>query len=83
MTLRKFTVVLDCESDEQHTQAQSILNELSNTRVLTAGTLIKAYPIYQARQNEIRTLFNLVKTSGLKGLLSVQGATLLAKMARL
>ena len=75
--------MLDCESDEHHTQAQSILNELSNTRVLTATSLIKAYPMYRARQNEIHTLFNLVKTSGLKGLLSVQGATLLAKMARL
>lgn len=75
--------MLDCESDEQYTQAQSILNELSNTRVLTATSLIKAYPMYRARQNEIHTLFNLVKTSGLKGLLSVQGATLLAKMARL
>lgn len=82
MTLRKFTVVLDCESDEQHAQAQSILNELSNTRVLTAGTLIKAYPIYQARQNEIMSLFSLIRNNGLKGLMSAQGAMLLAKMAR-
>ena len=81
--LRKFTIVLECENDEQHTQAQNVLNELSNTRALTASSLLKAYPMYRARQNEIRTLFSLIRENGIKGLMSVQGAGLLAKLARL
>lgn len=82
MTLRKFTVVLDCEGEEQYTKAQSILNELSNTRVLTASTLVGAYPIYKAREGEIRQLFGIVRSNGIKGLMSAQGAMLLAKLAR-
>lgn len=82
MTLRKFIVVLDCEDDAQRDNAQKVFNELSNARFLTAGQLLQAYPIYKAREVELRQLFSLVSANGIKGLLSVQGATLLAKIAR-
>lgn len=80
--LRKFFIVLDCANDAQHDEAQEVFNELSNARLLTADILLRAYPIYKARETDIRQLFSLVSNNGVKGLLSVQGATLLAKLAR-
>ena len=82
MSLRKFFVVLDCEDDAQHDEVQKIFNELSNARVMTATTLQRAYPMYKAREVEIKQLFSLLRENGVKGLMSVQGATLLAKVAR-
>ena len=82
MALRKFFIVLDCEDDAQHDEVQNIFNELSNTRVLTAATMQRAYPMYKAREMDIRQLFSLLRENGIKGLLSVQGAGLLAKLAR-
>ena len=82
MSLRKFFVVLDCEDDAQHDEVQKMFNELSNARVMTATTLQRAYPMYKAREADIRQLFLLLRDNGIKGLLSVQGAGLLAKLAR-
>ena len=82
MALRKFFVVLECDSDEQHDAAQKVFNDLSNARLLTASQLLQAYPIYKARENDLRQLFALVAANGVRGLLSMQGAGLLAKLAR-
>ena len=82
MALRKFFVVLDCENDAQHEEVQKIFNELSNTRALAADTIQRAYPMYKAREVEIKQLFSLLRENGVKGLISVQGATLLARLAR-
>lgn len=82
MTLRKFFVVLDCEDDAQHNDAQKVFNELSNARFLTAGKLLQAYPVYKAREVELKQLFSIVSANGVRGLMTVQGASLLAKLAR-
>lgn len=82
MALRKFFVVLECDSDEQHDATQKVFNDLSNARFLTARQLLQAYPIYKAREGDLRQLFSLVAANGVRGLLSVQGASLLAKLAR-
>ncbi|MBO5865929.1 MAG: hypothetical protein J6Q73_07765 [Bacteroidaceae bacterium] len=82
MALRKFFVVLECDSDEQHDATQKVFNELSNARFLTAGKLLQAYPVYKAREVELKQLFSIVSANGVRGLMSVQGASLLAKLAR-
>lgn len=82
MSLRKFFVVLDCEDDAQHDEVQKIFNELSNARVMTATTLQRAYPMYKARETDIRQLFLLLRDNGIKGLMSMQGASLLTKLIR-
>lgn len=82
MTLRKFYVVLECEDDTQYDNVQNIFNELSNTRAVTANTVLRAYPIYKAREMDIKQLFSLMRENGIKGLLSMQGAGLLAKLTR-
>ena len=82
MALRKFFVVLECDSDEQHDATQKVFNELSNARFLTVGKLLQAYPVYKAREVELKQLFSIVSANGVRGLMSVQGASLLAKLAR-
>lgn len=73
---------MECADEAQYSAAQQVLNELSNTRALTADKVVRAYPIYKAREGEIRQLFSLVAQNGVKGLLSMQGASLLANIVR-
>lgn len=80
--LRKVFLAIECADEEQHAAAQKILNEVSNTRVITAERLIKAYPMYKQRENEIRQLFGLVSSNGIKGLMSAQGVSVLTKLIK-
>lgn len=80
--LRKVFLAIECANEEQHAAAQKILNEVSNTRVITAERLIKAYPMYKQRENEIRQLFGLVSSNGIKGLMSAQGVSVLTKLIK-
>jgi hypothetical protein len=80
--LRKLFIVIECDDDKQRDNVQAIFNELSNTRVLTADKILKAYPMYKAREADIRQLFAIVSNNGVKGLMSVQGATLLTNILR-
>lgn len=80
--LRKVFLAIECADEKERDEAQLVLNEMSNARVITAERLIKAYPLFKARKAEIRQLFGIVSQSGIKGLLSVQGASLLTKLMR-
>lgn len=80
--LKKVFLAIECADEKERDEAQLILNELSNARVITADRLIKAYPMFKARETEIKQLFSMVSNNGIKGLLSIQGASLLAKLAR-
>ena len=80
--LRKVFLAIECADQKQLDEAQLVLNEISNARVITAERLVKAYPIYKAREAEIRQLFSIVSTSGFKGLMSIQGASLLSQLMR-
>lgn len=80
--LRKLFIVIECDDDKQRDNVQAIFNELSNTRVLTADKILKAYPMYKAREADIRQLFAIVSNNGVKGLMSVQGATVLTNILR-
>ena len=80
--LKKVFLAIECADEKQRDEAQLILNEISNARVITAERLIKGYPMFKQREAEIRQLFSLVANSGVKGLLSMQGASLLAQLMR-
>lgn len=75
-------IAIDCIDDAQKAQVQQILNELSNSRILTGSKIVSAYPFYKEREGELRNLFSLIANGGIKSLMSIQGATLLAKLAR-
>lgn len=80
--LKKVFLAIECADEKQRDEAQLVLNEISNARVITAERLVKAYPLFKAREAEIRQLFGIVSQSGIKGLLSVQGASLLTQLMR-
>lgn len=80
--LKKVFLAIECADEKQRDEAQLILNELSNARVITADKIIKAYPLFKAREPQIRQLFGIVAQSGVKGLLSMQGASLLTQLIR-
>ena len=80
--LKKVFLAIECADEKQRDEVQLVLNELSNARMVTGEMLLKAYPLYKQREGEIRQLFGLVATNGVKGLMSIQGAALLAKIAK-
>lgn len=80
--LKKVFLAIECADEKQRDEAQLVLNEISNARVITAEKLIKAYPIYKQREPEIRQLFAIVSQSGAKGLMSMQGVSLITKLMR-
>lgn len=82
MALRKLYLAIECANDAQKDSVQKILNELSNARVLTGERIVAAYPLYKQRENELRQLFSMVANGGIKSLMSIQGASLLAKLTR-
>ena len=80
--LKKVFLAIECADEKQRDELQPILNEISTMRVVTAEQILKAWPMIKARQNEIKSLFTLVSTNGVKGLMSVQGASLLTQLMR-
>lgn len=82
MAIRKLYIAIECADDAQKARLQQILDELSNSRILTADKIISAYPMYKERENDLRQLFSMISNGGVKALMSVQGATILAKLAR-
>lgn len=82
MALRKLYVVIDCDDEEQKNAVQNALNELSNSRLLTSRNIISMYPFFSKHKNELFELFNMVKTGGIKSLLSVRGGTLINNLRK-
>lgn len=82
MALRKFYIAIDCENDEQKEAVQVALNDLSNSRILTSRNIISMYPFFKKHQNELFELFNMVRSGGVKSLLSMKGGTLINKLRK-
>lgn len=80
--IKKVFLAIECTDEKQRDEVQLVLNELSNARMITGETFLKAYPLYKQREVEIRQLFRLVAANGVKGIMSIQGAGLLAKIAK-
>lgn len=82
MALKKLYIVVDCENDEQKEAVQNALNELSNSRILTSRKIISMYPFWKKHQSELVELFNMIKTGGIKSLLSVRGGALINNLRK-
>lgn len=82
MALRKLYIVVDCEDDEQKEAVQTAFNELSNTRALTSRTIVSMYPFFKKHRDELFELFNMIKSGGVKSLLSVRGGTLINNLRK-
>lgn len=82
MALRKFYIVIDCEDDEQKEAVQAAMNELSNSRILTSRNIISMYPFFRKHRSELFELFNMVRSGGVKSLLSVRGGALINKLRK-
>lgn len=80
--LKKVFLAIECADEKQRDEAQLILNEISNARIITAERLAKAYPIYKQREPEIRQLFAIISQGGAKGLMSMQGVSLITKLMK-
>ena len=80
--LKKVFLAIECADEKQRDEAQLVLNELSNMRVIDAAKLVKAYPMFKQRETEIKQLFAIVSQNGVKGLLSMQGASILTQLMR-
>lgn len=82
MALRKLYIVVDCENDDQKEAVQAAFNELSNARALNSRSIISMYPFFKRHRSELFELFNMIKTGGIKSLLSVRGGTLINNLRK-
>lgn len=80
--LRKVYLAIECATDKECDETQLVLNEISCSRIITAERLLKAYPLYKQREGEIRSLFAVVAQNGIKGLLSMQGVSVLTQLIK-
>lgn len=82
MALGKVFIVLDFDSEEQKAQVQEILKEISNERIITGRQVVSVAPIVRNNRRELAEIFNMVKTGGVKSLLSVRGGMLITKLTK-
>lgn len=83
MALGKVFIVLDFDSEEQKAQVQEILKEISNERIITGRQVVSVAPIVRNNRRELAEIFNMVKTGGVKSLLSVRGGMLASNLGNL
>lgn len=82
MALGKVFIVLDFDSEEQKAQVQEILKEISNERIITGRQVVSVAPIVRNNRRELAEIFNMVKTGGVKSLISVRGGMLITKLTK-
>lgn len=80
MALGKVFLVLEFDSEEQKSQVQDILKEISNERVFSGRQVVSIAPLVRKNKKELAELFNMIKTGGVKSLMSVKGGMLLNKL---
>lgn len=82
MALRKINIAVDCMNDTQRDEVQKIMEDISCMRVLRGDIIVGMYPYIKSHQGELIQLFNMIKSGGVKSLLSVQGGVLLNKLRK-
>lgn len=82
MALRKLFIVIDCIDDVEKEALQNTCNEISNMRVLKGSDIVSMIPVFNRNKEDLLQLFQMVKQGGAKSLLSVKGASILAKLAK-
>ena len=80
--LGKVYIVLDFDNEEQKQYVQKVLEDVSNMRIVSGRQIQQIYPFYQKHKGEINELFNMVSTGGVKSLMSMRGAGLIAKLSK-
>lgn len=71
MALRKIFLAVECADDNERDIVQSLANELSNSRILNARTLINMKP-----------MFDMISQNGIGSILSVKGGMIISKLAK-
>lgn len=82
MALRKLYIVLDCDDDQQKEQVQSLLNEVSNARMLNGRQLVSMAPIIQRNRADIAELFNMIRQGGIKAIMSMKGGLIISRISK-
>lgn len=82
MALRKLYIVVDCEDEEQKEAVQTALKELSGTYAITSRSIISMYPFFKKHRAELLELFGMIKTGGIKSLLSIRGGALINNLRK-
>lgn len=80
--LGKVYIVLDFDNEDQKQYVQKVFEDISNMRIVSGRLIEQIYPFYQRHKGEINELFNMVSTSGVKSLMSMRGAGLIAKLSK-
>lgn len=83
MALRKIFLAVECADDNERDIVQSLANELSNSRILNARTLINMKPMFDKNRNELIQLFDMIsQNDGIGSILSVKGGMIISKLAK-
>lgn len=82
MALRKIFLAVECADDNERDIVQSLANELSNSRILNARTLINMKPMFDKNRNELIQLFDMISKNGIGSILSVKGGMIISKLAK-
>lgn len=83
MALRKIFLAVECADDNERDIVQSLANELSNSRILNARTLINMKPMFDKNRNELIQLFDMIsQNNGIGSILSVKGGMIISKLAK-
>ena len=61
---KKIYIAVDVVDEEQQKRLQRIAEDLSNARLFNGNQLEYIYPIYRQYENDIRHIFQMVKTNG-------------------
>lgn len=80
--LGKVYLVLDFDNEEQKQYVQKIMEDISNMRMVSGRQIQQIYPFYQRHKGEINELFNMIANGGVKSLMSMRGAGLIAKLSK-
>lgn len=80
-----FTYMLNyliSEKKMEPMEAAKQANELSNSRILNARTLINMKPMFDKNRNELIQLFDMISQNGIGSILSVKGGMIISKLAK-
>jgi len=71
MGFKRLSIAVNCNSEQEQREAQSILDELSNILRLEASDLINNAPMVRKNQNLIRQIFTTISKGGMKSIASI------------
>ena len=80
MPLRKISVAVDCDNDQQRDMVQNIATDMSNRMTIKANNIIDIYPLLVNNHKALSELFNLITKDGPKSLLTPKGIATITKL---